>query len=383
MSAYSYAYRDDLTAHDAILHIQAELRGSQRLFMAEYDFSKYFDSISHDYIWSVLDANKFLISPLERTILQLFLETRLLESSSYVRHSPDATRKTTGLPQGTSVSLFLANVAAWELDRALERLGIGFARYADDTLIWSHDYGRICEAVDRLTTISHDIGADLNFKKSFGVSIFTPDRAPAEFKSKSSVDFVGYRFTHAAAGMRHGVAQRIKRRIAYLIWSNLLEPIERGTYVPGRIAAPIDRDYWVMLLQIRRYLYGNLTEAKLRKLRAGRAKEIHYPGVMSYFPLVDDLNQLKALDGWLLHTIYTSLRRRSNLLEGLGASSLPTPHGLSKKSLLNASGKTSSGARLDLQIPSFVRIATQIHRAAVAHGPNAVARGSGPFHYHY
>ncbi len=149
-SSYSYAYRNDVTAHDAIQHIGAELSGRGRTFLAEYDFSKYFDRISHAYIWRVLHEQKFLVSPLERHVLETLLQTSLQEQHAY---SPFGRKeqRTTGLPQGTSVSLFLANVAAWELDRALERLGVGFARYADDTLIWSHDYARICEAVEALT----------------------------------------------------------------------------------------------------------------------------------------------------------------------------------------------------------------------------------------
>jgi hypothetical protein len=35
LSAYSYAYRDDLTVHDAIHNIGADLRSSQRVFLAE------------------------------------------------------------------------------------------------------------------------------------------------------------------------------------------------------------------------------------------------------------------------------------------------------------------------------------------------------------
>jgi len=40
-------------------------------------------------------------------------------------------RRERGIPQGTSISLFLANVAPWDLDRSLERLGVSFVRYAD------------------------------------------------------------------------------------------------------------------------------------------------------------------------------------------------------------------------------------------------------------
>jgi RNA-directed DNA polymerase len=160
LSAYSYAYRDDLTAHDAIHNIGSDLRSTRRVFLAEYDFSKYFDSISHDYVWKVLEERQFLISPLEKLVLEGFLQSNLQRPDDYLKRSPaSATVRTHGLPQGTSVSLFLANVAAWELDRALERIGVGFARYADDTLIWSPDYSRICDAVQALSGMVSDIGA--------------------------------------------------------------------------------------------------------------------------------------------------------------------------------------------------------------------------------
>lgn len=383
LSAYSYAYRRDLTPHDAIQHISADLTGRGRLFLAEYDFSKYFDTISHEYLWRTLEQRAFLMTGLERHVLERFLQADLQQQPTYQRRSVVPVQRSHGVPQGTSVSLFLANVAAWELDRALERLGIGFARYADDTLIWSHDYGRICDAVEALNQLSGEIGAPLNFRKSQGISIFTPEGAPAEFKSKSSVEFVGYRFSGGEVGMRAAVVERIKRRIAYLIWSNLLEPLRRGHFVASRVAPRVDRDYLVMVMQVRRYIYGDLNEDKLRRLRDGRARRVHYPGVMSYFPLVTDIVQLQELDGWLLHTVYTSLSARGRALAALGVHPLPDPHGLTKAELPKAHSYASTGQRLDLRLPSFVRIGTSIHRAAAAHGPNAVGRRGGPQHYAY
>lgn len=384
LSAYSYAYRDDLTVHDAIQNIGADLDGSRRIFLAEYDFSKYFESISHDYLWRILDDKQFLISALERCVLEGFLRSQVKTQASYSRRtSPQVNAFPRGVPQGTSISLFLANVAAWELDRALERLGLGFARYADDTLIWSNDYSRICEAVQALSEMSTEIGADLNFKKSHGISIFTPDGSPAEFSPKPVVEFVGYRFGPGGRGMRESVVRRVKRRIAYVVWSNLLEPIENGHVVPSRVAPSVDRDYLVMVMQLRRYLYGDLTEERLARLLDGRARRIHFRGLMSYFPIVDDEEQLKSLDGWMLHTVYTSLRRRERLFAAAGLTALPTPHGCRKRDLLSAQSYTSAGVRLDLRLPSFIRVGTAIRRAAAAHGPNAVGRGGGPQHYQY
>ncbi len=153
--------------------------------------------------------------------------------------------------------------------------------------------------------------------------------------------------------------------------------------MPARVAPAVDRDYLVMVMQLRRYLYGNLTESKLRALATQRARRITYPGVMSYFPLADDMAQLKQLDGWMLHTVATSLRQRGRLLSAAGVASLPSPHGIDPQSLLSAKGYSGAGVPLDLSLPSFVRIARLIRRAARAHGPNAVGKGTGPHSYKY
>lgn len=381
-SSYSFAYRSDLSAHDAIRHISSELNGRDRVFLAEYDFTRFFDSISHDYVWKMINDHGFLVSPLERTVLTSFLTTNLQSQQSYQRLER-CSDKGIGLPQGTSVSLFLANVAAWELDRTLERLGVGFARYADDTLIWSNDYSLICKAVDSLSSLSQKIGAELNFRKSHGINIFSPEGMPVELKSKPCVEFVGYRFDSRGTGMRASAVARIKRRISYLIWVNLLEPLAKGELPPQRLTSTIDRDYQVMLWQIRRYLYGDLSEKKLRRLTSGRARRIHFPGVMAYFPLVSDISQLKELDGWMSHTIWTSLNKRRKILMSRGIQEFPMPHELNESQLLTARARTKDGAEIDLRMPSFVRIGTCINQAATAHGPNAVGRRSGPLHYEY
>jgi hypothetical protein len=160
--------------------------------------------------------------------------------------------------------------------------------------------------------------------------------------------------------MREAVVKRIKQRLAYLIWVNLLEPLRHNHFIVARTVPRVDRDYLVMIMQIRRYLYGDLNEDKLRRLRSGRARRVHYPGVMSYFPLVTDVEQLKELDGWLLHTVYTSLQKRGRLLAALGVSALPDPHGMSRRDLPKAVSYSSSGQKLDLRLPSFVRIGTTI-----------------------
>jgi RNA-directed DNA polymerase len=282
------------------------------------------------------------------------------------------TRRQRGVPQGTSVSLFLANVAAWPLDRALERLGVGFARYADDTLIWSPDYARLCEGVDAINEEAESIGVRLNLRKSEGISILAPTEAPAEFKSKPTVEFVGYAFSASGISIRASAVQRIKKRIAYLIYRNLIEAPKRGQIVPTRFAPPVDRDYVVLIYQLRRYLYGDLSEEKLRKYLGRTAPRMHYKGVMSFYPLVDDSSLLKQLDGWLLHTVFTSVKERQRILLAAGHSVTVPPHTTAKANLPNFFGMSTGGTTLDLRLPSLVRMGKLLRRAAQTHGPNTI-----------
>jgi RNA-directed DNA polymerase len=382
MSARSYAYRDDLSTHDAIQYVSSEFRTDERLFIAEYDFSSYFDSISHQHLWDVLDGHNFLMTAPERRVVEAFLGTVLEDESSYGTE-PMSEREPIGIPQGTSLSLFLANVAAWQMDRSLEKIGVGFVRYADDTLIWSRDYGQINEAVNVLKRESARIGASLNRKKSEGVRLFVPLGEKSEIRSTDTVDFVGYRFSRGAVGMNHSVEKRIKSRIQYLIWANLLQPLQQGGFAGKRVSPPIDRDYVVLLGQIRRYLYGHYSEAKVRQLERGATKRVRFPGVLSYFPLASDQEQLAALDGWLADVLHQAMKKRAKLLTDAGILHLPNPHGLAKAVLIEAMGKTSDGSLVDLRVPSIRRFVSVLNRAANAHGANVVGRGIGAEQYQY
>lgn len=125
-SSFSYAYRNDRNVHFAIQDIAVDLAQNSRTFIAEFDFSDFFGSIDHSFLFSQLHENGFLVSQEEDHIIKAFLRGR-----------------NRGIPQGTSLSLFLANLVCWKLDKSLEKAGLKFARYADDTVIWSPTYSAI------------------------------------------------------------------------------------------------------------------------------------------------------------------------------------------------------------------------------------------------
>ena len=71
-SSHSYAYRPDLGVYDAIRYINSEWRGNHRLFVAEYDFAHYFDSISHSYLFNLFKQLSVYATPLEVRICSKF-----------------------------------------------------------------------------------------------------------------------------------------------------------------------------------------------------------------------------------------------------------------------------------------------------------------------
>jgi RNA-directed DNA polymerase len=374
ISSRAYAYRDDITAQDAIQYIAAELSGQTRVFIAEYDFSKYFDNISHEYLRSVLRDRQFLFTKVEMTVIEGFLRAVPLPESKYTLNSTVIRER--GIPQGTSISLFLANIAAWDLDRSLERLGVSFVRYADDTLIWSTDYAQLCRAVDSLHTMAEKIGSPINLEKSGGIRLLVPPGAPSEIKHVATIEYLGHRFSARSVGIKDKLVLRIKERVNQLLYFNLIKEPEAGTQNPNRLQR-VDRDYVTFVWQLRRYLYGDVNERRLRRFQARGVPRRRFRGVMSFFPLIDDEQQLRKLDAWLVCSTWLALRKRARLLQQHGFTPLPDPHGLPFTALPGYIRKSkTTGGSLDLRLPSFRRIASVIRTAARQYGTTSIARTS-------
>jgi hypothetical protein len=362
MSSRAYAYRDDISAHDAIHYVGAEFKRARRVFVAEYDFSKYFDNISHDYLPRSIRDNEFLVTPAEEAVILAFLKAPVQESASYVEAGGD--QRTSGVPQGTSISLFLANIAAFELDQELERLGVSFVRYADDTLIWSTDYTQLCRAVDALYNMAERIGAPLNFEKSGGIRLLAADGTPAEIEATPHVDLLGHRFTGSSISIKAILVQKLKTRINELLYFNLIREPARHTQNASRLAGGVDRDYTTFIWQLRRYLYGDISERTLRKMDAKGTVRRRFRGFMSFFPLVNDDALLASLDGWIVAQTCLALRRRYFLLAASGFANLPVPYSVPCDQLRSLTGTSATiGEKVDLRLPILVRIARVIKMA--------------------
>ncbi|MBB5394524.1 reverse transcriptase domain-containing protein [Mucilaginibacter sp. AK015] len=345
-SHFSYAYRNDRNVHFAIQDIANDIKNSERIFVAEFDFSNFFGSIKHSYIFEQMTENCFSVSSTERSVIEAFL-----------KHS---SKDGVGVPQGLSISLFLANLACWRLDRLLEEEGLRFARYADDTIIWTKDYTKICKAFDIINQFAQLTGIQINFAKSDGISLLQKEGTSSEFaKTKYHVEFLGYKISTETIGIRNKSVIKIKKQISYLLYKNLIQPIKyfpiNAINLPGKDR---DRDFLIAIMQIRRYLYGNLSENTLARYLNGTYNRLNFKGLMSFYPIIDNEAQMIELDKWMVSTFLNVLRKRKQILISHGRPSLDHfPFDLTSAELIKQCRAQKFGKSKGLyRIPSFLRI---------------------------
>ena len=217
------------------------------------------------------------------------------------------------------------------------------------------------------------MGTKVNMAKSGGVRLLTADGAPAEFNRTTSIDFLGHSFRLNQVSIKLAVEKKIKTRIQKLIYYNLIRAPKLGIQNPARLAR-VDRDYATYIWQLRRYLYGDVSERSVRRFYRRGVPAKRFRGVMSFFPFVDCAEQLEKLDAWLISQTCLAMRRRAALLLAAGLP-LPGPHGVTCARLAAYKHTSATtGGVLDLRLPSFQKMQTLVARAARAYGPNRTAR---------
>lgn len=121
-SEFSYGFRPGRSAHQAIEQTQRYI-AEGRSWIVEMDLAKFFDTVNHDRLISVLERNcrdKMLIRLIRR-----YLRTSILADGL-------VTPRDEGTPQGSPLSPILSLIVLDELDKYLEKRGLKFCRYADD-----------------------------------------------------------------------------------------------------------------------------------------------------------------------------------------------------------------------------------------------------------
>jgi RNA-directed DNA polymerase len=121
-SEFSYGFRPGRSAHDAVLQSKQDLLDGYT-YVVDMDLSKFFDRVNHDRLMSRL-ATRIK----DKRVLKLI--RRYLNAGTMINGVIAYTDE--GTPQGGPISPLLSNGVLDELDKALEKRGHKFVRYADD-----------------------------------------------------------------------------------------------------------------------------------------------------------------------------------------------------------------------------------------------------------
>lgn len=265
-SEHSYGFRPGRKAHDAVCQAQRYIQSGRR-WVVDVDLEKFFDRVNHDVLMVRLErriGDKRLLRVIRR-----YLEAGIMVNGVVVeRHE--------GTPQGGPLSPLLANVLLDEVDRALEKSGHAFARYADDCNV----YVRSKRAGERVLEHLRALYAKLRLKVN---------------EDKSAVARVWDR-----------------KFLGYSFW------VGKGREVKRRVAPKTLEDFKERVREITRRNGGRSMQQVVEELRS------YLSGWKAYFRLADTPGIFRDLDQWIARrlrmvqlkqwkrgtTVYRQLRRR-------------------------------------------------------------------------
>ena len=126
-STHSYGFRPNRDCHKAMAEALMYLNEG-RTWIIDFDIEKYFDTVNHDKLISILREN--INDSVILHLIRSFLKAGVMDDGLV---SP--TEK--GVPQGGPLSPILSNVYLDKLDKELETRGLAFVRYADDFVVFA------------------------------------------------------------------------------------------------------------------------------------------------------------------------------------------------------------------------------------------------------
>lgn len=357
LSPHSYAYHPDKNVFDAVLALK-DFDDHGKMFAVQIDFRNFFDSIPTGYIRKKInDRNTVSFTPHERAVFNAFLNHRYANKSDYI--ASKFRRRVKGTPQGSSASLILANVANHDLDRMLAFESGKFVRFADDVVALSNSYEGAIKLEKCFEAHCNTSGLILNKLKSPGIALISSH--DQEIRSNGGFTYLGYGFTDLGLTMPEKSAAKLKQKVSRLLNIYLINSLKID-YNPRRASSVngYDWDLLGFVYELRRSLYGGLSERKISGFLKGTSNFERMRGLMGFYALLDDSERLKGLDGWIVNTTIRTCRKRSLLLKSQYGCNCPTPTAeqLIKGTWLNQSSwRTEEGEPDDLEVvfPSLVR----------------------------
>lgn len=359
----SFAYQEGKTPLDAVFKVRSIL-GADKVFISQYDFSKFFDNIHHHHIEEMLKkGSPFLTTHMERSVIRSILK------HDYSINGVIETRSR-GTPQGNSISLFVSNVAAHTLDVELSKISSSFARFADDSIVVNFSYEDALKCAAVYKDFSQKSGVNINDKKSTGVRILSEHNA--EMRHISNFTFLSYKFTPSAVFVSDKSIRAIKAKCAKIIYMHLLlHPRRAGKVSPKRIGRDFyDWDLVTCINELRKYTYGKMSQSTLDQYLCGDIDLKNIQGAVSYFSLVESGDQFRELDGWLIDILHRALAERAKLINSTSSRTLHTV--ASKDQLIDGSWYKKKVPLMETRAPSFFSAWRASRKSLTRHGLGGV-----------
>ena len=126
-SDHSFGFRPRRSAHMALEEVLRYLNEGYE-WIVDLDIEKFFDTVNHDKLISILRENVNDSTTLH--LIRAYLRAGVLDKG-LVKST------TIGTPQGGPISVILSNIYLDKFDKELETRGLRFVRYADDCIIFT------------------------------------------------------------------------------------------------------------------------------------------------------------------------------------------------------------------------------------------------------
>ena len=244
-SEHSHGFRPGRCAHDAVREARRYAQEGFRV-VVDVDLEKFFDRVNHDILMERLSrrvADKAVLRLIRRYLVAGIMDAGVVM------------QRYEGTPQGGPLSPLLANVLLDEVDRALERRGHRFARYADDCNV----YVRSRQAGERVLKGLRRLYERLHLKVN---------EAKTAVASATGRKFLGYE-------LWRGSGDRIKCAVARKALDTYTQRIRQLTRRSGGRSLP------EVVERLRTYM----------------------PGWKGYFQLAQTPQVFRELDEWLRHRL--------------------------------------------------------------------------------
>ena len=257
-----YSFRRDTGVKKAISYLMHNPK-IKEMYSFKIDISDYFNSVKPNLILPVLkDVLK------DETRLYHLIEDMLLNESAIVDGETVKAKK--GILAGSPVSGFLANLFLSDVDRYFESIGVLYARYSDDIIIFADNNSELNEYKNKLLSFLYERELAVNENK---VAFSIPHE---------EWTFLGFCYNDGVIDISDISKKKLKMKMrrkarALVRWKN------------KKHAAP-ERAVRAFIKYFNRKLYDNYSNSEITWCRW-------------YFPVITTDDSLKEIDSYMQQCI--------------------------------------------------------------------------------